>query len=43
MVTFKPWERKMAKGLQSNEKIMPVHQMRILKLWKKERTTKKTM
>jgi hypothetical protein len=36
MVTLRPRKRKMARGLQLDEKTTPIHQMRILKLRKEE-------
>jgi hypothetical protein len=37
MVTLRPQKRKMARGLQLDEKTTPIHQMRILKLRKEEK------
>jgi hypothetical protein len=41
MVTLRPRKRKMARGLQLDEKTTPIHQMRILKLRKEEERPRK--
>ncbi len=41
MVTLRPRKRKMARGLQLDEKTTPIHQMRILKLRKEEEWPRK--
>jgi len=41
VVTLRPRKRKMARGLQLDEKTTPIHQMRILKLRKEEERLRK--